>query len=266
MSNKANAFYAHSKEGESIERWQRLEVHLKNTACLAGGFADAFGARQWGYVAGLWHDLGKYAEQFQSMLIHKNTIEASEETLPEKINHSSAGGWYAAQKLSKGHARILSFLIMGHHAGLTDFHSEYVGNASLEKRMRGSEEVVSLLKNIPDYILSIEPPKELISGDASFWIRMLYSCLVDADYLDTESFMEEDRSCIRSEKYPELKKLESSFDRYMESLLGYSKKTPVNKIRKDILEQCLKAAEQPPRIFSLTVPTGGGKTLSSMAF
>lgn len=266
MKSADNVFYAHSKEGAPVEKWQKLETHLKNVAGLAGEFADVFGARQWGYVAGLWHDLGKYSELFQRKLIRENTNEASEEISQGKVNHSSAGGWYAMQKLPRGHALVLSYLIMGHHAGLTDYHSEYAGNASLEKRMRESEGVNLLLKRIPDHILNIDPPRELIRGDASFWIRMLYSCLVDADYLDTESFMDEDRFGVRSKKYPELKQLETLFNRFMETLGNNAQKTPVNKIRNDILKQCLNAAEQSPRIFSLTVPTGGGKTLSSMAF
>jgi CRISPR-associated endonuclease/helicase Cas3 len=266
MKSPDNAFYAHSKEGEPSEKWQRLDAHLKNVADLAGDFADVFGAKQWGYVAGLWHDLGKYADQFQNKLLQENTDDASDETAHNRVNHSSAGGWYSIQKFPQGHSLILSYLIMGHHAGLTDYHSEYVGNAALEKRMRGSKEVTSLLKSISGHILNIDPPNELIRGDASFWIRMLYSCLVDADYLDTESFMDEDRSGIRSEKYPQLKQLEVLFGQFMKGLHDRAKRTPVNRIREVILKQCLKEAERSSRIFSLTVPTGGGKTLSSMAF
>lgn len=266
MKSADDVFYAHSKEGAPIDKWQRLDVHLKNVASLAGDFAHAFGAQQWGYVAGLWHDLGKYSGQFQRKLIGECANEASDESFEKNVNHSTAGGWYAIQKFPVGHARVLSYLIMGHHAGLSDYYSECVGNAALEKRMRGSEEVTTLLSSIPDHVLNIDPPKELIRGDASFWIRMLYSCLVDADYLDTELFMDEDRSSIRSEKYPELKQLEALFDRFMECLQDNVKSTSVNRTRKDILKQCMDAAEQSSRIFSLTVPTGGGKTLSSMAF
>ena len=259
-------FYAHTKEGCSKDGWQLLDKHLMNVAELASSFAAVFGAKQWGYVAGLWHDLGKYSEEFQRKLFQENSEEASEETSHKNVNHSSAGGWCAVNKFPKGHAIVLSYQIMGHHAGLTDFYSENVGNAALEKRMRGSEEVASFLKRVPSHILDVDPPSELIRGDASFWIRMLYSCLVDADFLDTEIYMDEERSNLRSEKYPDLHKLEVLFDSFMNGLTDNVKRTPVNRIRAEVLRQCLNAAEQTSEVYSLTVPTGGGKTLSSMAF
>jgi CRISPR-associated endonuclease Cas3-HD len=68
MKGQDNVYYAHSKEGEPLDNWQPLEEHLRNVAKLAGDFAGVFGAMQWGYIAGLWHDIGKYSSDFQEML------------------------------------------------------------------------------------------------------------------------------------------------------------------------------------------------------
>ena len=94
---------------------------------------------------------------------------------------------------------------------------------------------------------------------------MLFSCLVDADFLDTEAFMDDKRSGLRS-GYPSIVALKSAFDQYMADKAANAKDSDVNRIRAEVLRQCREKAELPFGLFSLTVPTGGGKTLSSMAF
>lgn len=71
-----STYYAHSLENEPPERWEPLEQHLEKVARLAGDFAHQFGAREWGEVVGLWHDLGKYSERFQNYLRCANGLEA----------------------------------------------------------------------------------------------------------------------------------------------------------------------------------------------
>ena len=94
---------------------------------------------------------------------------------------------------------------------------------------------------------------------------MMYSCLVDADFLDTERFMNPDDFELRG-KYRSLPELKKTFDDYMNKKGSSAPDSVVNRKRQEILEECRKKASDEPGFFSLTVPTGGGKTLSSMAF
>lgn len=258
-------FYAHSLCDRPVEEWQVLEEHLKNVAGLAADFAKPFNAGEWAWLAGLWHDLGKYAPAFQARLLLENGIEAHLENNPGRVNHSSAGGLFAIKKLDPNRAKLLSYMIMGHHAGLTDYHSEHVGQASLEFRLRG-ELPSDVVQPLPKEMSERESPSQKIHGSPSFWLRMVFSCLVDADFLDTEAFMAPDRKAMRCVEYPSLDQLLTSFNDHMQRLSAGVPATPVNMVRDKVLEQCISAAHNDPGVFSLTVPTGGGKTLSSLAF
>ena len=263
-------FYAHSQEGRSPEEWQALEEHLKNVAELAMEFARPFGGEEWAFIAGLWHDLGKYSDAFQKKLYDANGIECHIETQPGRVIHSEAGGHLASLKGWKGVDRILSWLIMGHHAGLTDFHEEHVAGKALRPKMEQPKKSKYILDNVPNKILNHPlpaPPQPLLNdADPAFYIRMLFSCLVDADFLDTEKFMDKGRSGLRNEYQSEITELSYHFDRYMNALCEKATPSPVNKIRAEVLALCRRAAEEPQAVFSLCVPTGGGKTLSSLAF
>ncbi|MGB5615777.1 MAG: DEAD/DEAH box helicase, partial [Desulfobacterales bacterium] len=190
------------------------------------------------------------------------------ETKPERVVHSEAGGHLATSKGWNGADRVLSWLIMGHHAGLTDFSSDEIGAKALEPKMQRKELSEQIFSNIPDCIVDQAMPQQAIpfGADPAFFIRMLFSCLVDADFLDTEAFMNKCKSDLRNRKHPDLKTLLSAFECYMDVICNKAEPTKVNKIRAEILEQCRKAAGKNPCVFSLSVPTGGGKTLSSMAF
>lgn len=243
----------------------RLYEHLTGTAEKAGEFAAAFGFRQWGYLAGLWHDLGKYSPAFQSKIRAAMDPEAHLEA-KARVDHSSAGALHAVNRF-KIAGRILAYLAAGHHAGLPDWVSDMTGNAALSLRLANNELLPAALAGaIPEDILQHPFPEEKPTGrDAAFWIRMLFSCVVDADFLDTEAFFDPDRSSTRK-SYPALPELIARFNAYMADKLEHAPDTPVNRIRADVLGRCIEAAASSPGIFSLTVPTGGGKTLSSMAF
>lgn len=237
---------------------QLLKEHLKNTAELAGKFADNFGAYEWGYCCGLLHDIGKYSLKFQERL-HGNE---------EKVDHSTAGAKVCWDK--KGAHQFLSYCIAGHHAGLPDTggisdmstQGTMLGRLkkSLEDYQRFTEEIeIPELKNLP-----FQPVEgENLDFFASMLIRMIYSCLVDADYLDTERFM--DGESIRNNGEP-IEKLFEKLESHISGWLDNDDLNTINGRRTEILKHCLEMGKEQKGIFRLTVPTGGGKTVSSLAF
>ncbi len=263
-----DTFYAHSLPGEPPKRWQPLEEHLKNVAEMAAKFAKPFGGDKWAYLAGLWHDLGKYSPDFQAKLLNENGIET--DYIPTgKVIHSDAGGHLACLKgWQLGAERVLSWLIMGHHAGLADFHPDEIGAKSLSIRMRDPYRSKEIFKHVPGWLIEQPMPIQPIPKGASpsFFIRMLFSCLVDADFLDTEHFMNRTRAGLRRHEYPTLNYLCENFMKYMARLINGAKPTHVNVLRKEVFDYCVGKATEKKNAFSLTVPTGGGKTFASLAF
>lgn len=262
-------YYAHSKPGEPVENWQPLEEHLANVAEMSAKFACAFESKAWAHNAAYLHDLGKADSAFQGYLMRENELDDSDYD-SGRINHSSAGAAFAKEKIGKCSGLVLAYLTAGHHAGLPDWFSSDTGNAALSIRLSEGE---SNLAKIKQYAESISknivhcptPPEFVKSDNFHFWMRFIYSCLVDADFLDTESFMDSKQAEHRA-KFAKLSELKTKFDRYMDLFANSAEKTQVNAIRQKILSACRSAANNPPGLFSLTVPTGGGKTLSSVAF
>lgn len=238
---------------------------------LAASFGSSFGASEWTHLAGLWHDLGKYSAAFQAYIARESGYdpEAHVEGVAGRVNHSTAGALYAIEKLGKkGH--LLAYLIAGHHAGLPDWHGDENPAASLSHRIEEKKYLEQLPREgIPCDILeprvipSAKPPGG--AAGLALWLRLLFSCLVDADFLDTEAFMDGEKNLNRK-GFGELKDLLGIFNVYMAELSKKAEKTPVNQVRAEVLRQCRERAVNSPGLFSLTVPTGGGKTLSSMAF
>lgn len=260
-------YYAHSLEGRPENEWQTLENHLKGVAENARFFAGAFDAEDWGYVAGLWHDLGKYSNEFQHRLGVIEGNEAHIETKTGRVDHSTAGAQHAC-KFLKHKGKMLAYAIAGHHAGLPNGKSN--NNSCLTKRL--GKKIPDYL-SCPDQILDCtklrDPPfgldKKRYAFQLSFFIRMIFSCLVDADFLDTEAFLDNEKFSWRK-GYPDLHELDGRLTKALNKLNENAPGTTINKYRTEILKNCLDASQSDQGIFSLTVPTGGGKTLSSLAF
>lgn len=259
-------YYAHTLEGYSEEYWHKLEDHLYAVAQMAGEFAAEFGAGEWGYLAGLWHDLGKYSGEFQEYLSKVTNTDAHIETKPGRVDHSTAGALALEERFNLL-GRILSYVVAGHHSGLADWQSESAGMSALSQRLNNKELWTKVREVVPPAILNQPLPEEkpATNADPALWIRMLFSCVADADFLDTEGFMDSTRAKKRG-GFKSLRDLFPPFEQYMAKKEAEVEKTAVNRTRADILRQCREKAKNPPGLFTLTVPTGGGKTLSSMAF
>jgi CRISPR-associated endonuclease/helicase Cas3 len=252
--------------------------HLQAVAALAAEFSQSFDSAdptlRWAYLAGLWHDLGKYRPGFQRYVRLDENAHIEGKVAGREKTHSAAGALWALRRLEQIHgaqgklaARVLVYLIAGHHAGLRDW------NDDLGRCLDHPDRLLELQES-----LAANPPKEILTPDAfrpdlrripggsegfALWVRMLFSCLVDADCLDTEAHFDKGKS-NRREGFPALEQMRESFDLYMAVRPVAS--TAVNTLRADVLHQCRTRAALPPGFFSLTVPTGGGKTLSSLAF
>lgn len=237
---------------------QLLKQHLENSALQCGKFADNFGAYEWGYCCGLLHDIGKYSSKFQKR------IHGSE----DRVDHSTAGARLCWDK--EGMYPFLSYCIAGHHAGLPDTGgtSDTGTRATMMGRMNKKLENYQAYENEIEIPILKNPPFQPVKGEnAGFFfsmlIRMLYSCLVDADYLDTELFMK--RKEIRDSGEP-IPTLYEKFTESVSSWLDHGDLETINGRRTEILKHCIEMGNAPKGLFGLTVPTGGGKTISSLAF
>ncbi|SET03583.1 CRISPR-associated helicase/endonuclease Cas3 [Anaerobranca gottschalkii] len=255
-------FYAHSRKDQPKENWQLLKDHLENTANISSELASKFGARDLGFLVGLLHDIGKYTKEFQSRLQgSKISVDHSTAALKELFNNYPN---------IKPIAKMLGFIVSGHHSGLPNGGSinlEGSLNYRINKDYLLDYSAYKKEINIPQ-LSEVKLPinyKEAPYFSVYFFIKMLFSCLVDADFLDTESFMEKDKSLSRKNS-TSLEDLHTKLDAYLKKLLSEQKDTEINRYRKLILDTCKNKALKQPGFFTLTVPTGGGKTLSSMAF
>ncbi len=277
-------YYAHSLENKPPKEWQELSLHLQNVANLAKKFAESFQSGDWAYLAGLWHDLGKFLPNWQEYLFRQMGYQKSD--IVGRPNHSTVGAVLSFEKFkSSPVSRILAYIIAGHHAGLPDWYQDVAGGALIDRIYRKSLNG-SLDTNDLEYInkiseamekmavplpqsspLRIKTKEEMLCYGEYFhlWIRMLFSCLVDADFLDTEAFMAPER-IVKRGCYPSLEELSQRFDSFMEGKMKEAPDSIINRYRRGIFQQCKDKAKLSPGIYSLTVPTGGGKTLSSMAF
>jgi CRISPR-associated endonuclease/helicase Cas3 len=263
------SYYAHSLPSQSLERWQSLDDHLEAVSEMAARFAAAFQSEDWAWNAGWLHDLGKATNAFQRYLLRENDMDDSAyDEDGSESNHASAGAAFSEDHL-KPLGRILAYLIAGHHAGLPDWQTPEAGNAALIVRYgegrRNLATIRAYTAEIEKELRPLARPPFVKPDNVHLWVRMLFSCLVDADRLDTEAFGDGEKHSARG-NFPTLGSLASLFFQSLENLERKAAKSDVNTIRAEIRRACEAAAEKPPGLYSLTVPTGGGKTLSAVAF
>lgn len=253
-------YFAHTNPN-SRDDWHRLSDHLQGAGHKAAKFLESAGCSDFGRAAGLLHDLGKYTQEFQRRL----------DGDPQSVDHSTAGAKVAIDKYGSVKGKMLAFCIAGHHTGLADGAGEQ-GN-SLKQRLTKEtpqldpvwrDEVILNDLSAPQIIPRC---RDTAGFSATFFIRLLFSALVDADHLDTEAYYDGLRGELTPRgNDPSLSELRERLNHYVQSLMRDARPTFVNSIRAKVLNHVRGQATDQPGMFTLTVPTGGGKTLTSLAF
>ena len=235
--------------------------HLEAVATMAGEFAAAFGCREQGEQLGMAHDIGKYSQAFQKRI--RGTRR--------RVDHSTAG----AYELLKQGAWWGAYCVAGHHGGLPDGGTvndtgalaariQKAEDGKLEDYSAFADEVALPKADQPSLNVSHCKTQEDFLFSNAFAVRMLFSCLVDSDFLCTEEFMQgQQRERLA---YEPVDQLAEKLEAYIEQICRQARSSQLNDIRQRVSSECLAAAQQQPGVFTLTVPTGGGKTLASMRF
>ena len=256
-TDKRHKYISHIRKNKQGElEFQSNEEHCVGVAELARQFASEFGMGDFGYVMGMLHDKGKEKAEFQNYIADINGIPNHKTWTQEGKTHAYVGG-LLTKKLYPNLAAMLENPIMGHHRGLYDYFD--LENEEQKELPRD----VSIPKSLPISLPVWFNPNILQDKDFHHIERILYSSLVDADYLDTERFMQPDAFCLRGSK-SSLTELLPRLNAYLASF--GEPMTEVNKIRCKVQQICKNRAYDNPGYYSLTVPTGGGKTLSSLVW
>jgi CRISPR-associated endonuclease/helicase Cas3 len=257
-----SAFYAHSGRKADFSDWQELRVHLRQVAqaarALAGDACPCYESlARATELAGWLHDLGKYRPGFQQMIRGLSVPR-------EQTYHKQAGAVVAAD------ARNLpvAFAVLGHHGGIPNAAESKDLIAGPSGRPIASAIWGQATRDCPQLGgLALDPPplKDRLAADLI--TRLIFSCLVDADWTDTGTHERRVKG-LPPEPLPPPLDPASRLERVLAHIrrrAATCREAQVARVRDDILNACLTAAGQPPGLFSLTVPTGGGKTLSGLA-
>jgi CRISPR-associated endonuclease/helicase Cas3 len=261
------AFHAHTPPKDS-DKWHPLQAHLTKVADRAEKLADKFEAGKIAYYAGLWHDLGKYNPDFQKYLEQCRIASKINSSEPKnRVPHAIYGAKLAAEKFQP-----IAPLIYGHHGGLPQM--QYMRDRLAEVK---PDVYKQILANARSQSLNLDISPEinqqlmnLVKDNLGYelLLRILFSCLVDADYLDTETHFDPDNAAKRGADIT-IQMLWQTLEKEQQKLLAKIAKeadTEVNRVRSQVYQACLNSASLEPGIFRLAVPTGGGKTRSGLAF
>ncbi len=275
---KLMPFYAHSLENQPREKWETMQEHEERVASLCAEFLGRIhpDLAPWGELLGRWHDLGKYHPEFQAKLRGKKV----------QIEHAGAGAMLALENAVQ-FGIPLAFAIAGHHAGLANLNSNDptygpIKRSFLSQRIQTYRAVYEIVKNhIPSSVSNLEVPEfpdwiedrdQIVTKRRTeFLTRVMFSALIDADRLATSKFYSNAEGILPDHEtleYDCLELLRERLDHHIDQLAPHPSYglTPVNQFRAKVLESCRNAFDLDTGLFSLTVPTGGGKTLSAMSF
>lgn len=297
-------YIAHLRKSDG--QIQSVQAHLKETAALAKVFAQKLNLESAGELLGLMHDFGKYSRKFQKYIHDEtglfNPDLDDEESTPDgsKVDHSTAGAQWvyrelrkfgAAQGIGEFLGQMLGLCIASHHGeGLIDC-LDGEGNPKWLERFNKTDELTHLAeceRNADEVVQQkakelageklirslLNAVKPILSDQATnnkikeFYLgcltRFLFSCLIDADRINSSDFEREDQKDVR--RLTEKPDWQSAIDQLEAKLAGFENRYPIDEIRRRISDDCLKRAVDSQGIYTLTVPTGGGKTLASLRY
>lgn len=289
-------FIAHIREAD--RKIQSVKEHLLEVQRLAEAYGAKIGVRYIAGLAGVLHDMGKYTDEFREYILK---AAAHPDAPPKRgsVDHSTAGGKLLYERYHTGTpsqipwllAEVVGNAIISHHAYLHDFLDPNLESGYL-KRVRDKTDLVEFEQSVERFFSNVmsesafqdyvrqamaeleaflaKPAPESLEGKLMFLTKFVFSVLIDADRTSTRIF-EENRS--EEENEPE-QNHESLFAAYYDKLIAKinaflqqdDAQTPVNRLRHEMSEQCDRFAERPSGIYTLSIPTGGGKTLASLRY
>lgn len=251
-------YYAHSVAGRPEGEWEPLIRHLAEVGNGARGHGQRFGAEALAELAGLLHDLGKYGPDFQARLRDP----------AKRADHSTAGALWAVKYLPPVWGRLLAHVVAGHHAGLQDDLFSAEGRIEAKQKLLAPADHAARVDGLvlPSGVTGptgMKRAKEEPGFQLAFLTRMIFSCLIDADRSAAAAFDAGGKDAPVS-AHPSIAVLETKLHAWLAQRgAGTSE---LNKLRDAVFQATLAKAPEPKGVFTLTVPTGGGKTLTSLAF
>lgn len=291
-------YIAHRREKDGEIHW--LSQHLEEVSKKTGEFSSKVGLKDQGELLGFLHDIGKASQEFQEYIKSAVGLIAIDEDdyvdaveKKGKIDHSTAGAQLIYRNLSTQNdedlfaAQVLSLCITAHHGGLMDCISpegidkyskrmikieekthinEVIGKINDETKLKIMALLPELLRNIINQFKTLKTPldsKETLLFKYGLMLRFLYSCLIDADRLSTADF--EEPALVKLRHYGDYEDWKVLIGRLNKKLEEFDSKG-INAIRQKISQACYNFADRPKGLYQLTVPTGGGKTFSSLRF
>ncbi|WP_019636670.1 CRISPR-associated helicase/endonuclease Cas3 [Paenibacillus fonticola] len=287
-------YIAHIRESDHT--YQTVEEHLLGVKKLAESHGGKMGIKHITGLAGMLHDLGKYTDEFKEYILKA----ASHPDVPPKrgsVDHSTAGGKLLFELFHTGNidrhkgilAEIVGNAIISHHSYLQDFlNPELESNYLLRVRDKDLTDFAKTKQMFFEHVISEAEFHQYVNEAASeleaylaipssfssenklmFLTKFIFSVLIDADRTDTRLFADnavaEPIDSLNSAALFEI-----YYNRLMTKVHSYAELSnaniPINLLRRDMSEQCDKFAEKPPGIYTLSIPTGGGKTLASLRY